>query len=79
MNYKRSTKNTKGIKTNKKASKSKKISTLRLDNDAEIPAKTKDIKDVECFKIKDIDINKIKVSDKKLYKKNIINISIMCL
>ena len=67
MTDKRSNKNT--TKNNKKASKSRKISTLRLDNDDEIPAKTTYIKDTECYKINDIDINKIRVSDKKLYNK----------
>ena len=67
MSDKRSKKNTtKDIKNNKKASKNRKILTLRLDNDAEIPAKTTYIKHVECFKINEIDINKITVSDKKL-------------
>ena len=52
MSDKRSKKNTtKDIKNNKKASKNRKILTLRLDNDAEIPAKTTYIKHVECFKI----------------------------
>ena len=39
MSDKRSKKNTtKDTKNNKKASKNRKIPTLRLDNDAEIPA-----------------------------------------
>ena len=67
MSDKRSKKNT--TKNNKKASKSRKILTLRLDNDAEIPAKTAYIKDTECFRINDIDIDKIRVSDIKLYNK----------
>ena len=69
MNDKRSKKNT--TKNNKinKASKNRKILTLRLDNDDEIPANTIYIKDVECFRIIDIDIKKIRVSDKKLYNK----------
>ena len=70
MNDKRSKKNTtKSNKNNKKLSKNRKISTLRLDNDVEISAKTAYIKDMECFKINDIDINKIRISDKKLYSK----------
>ena len=70
MSNKRSKKNTtKNSKSNKKASKNRKTPTLKLDNDTEIPAKTTYIKDVECFKINDIDINKIRVSDKKLYSK----------
>ena len=67
MSDKRSKKNT--TKSNKKASKNSKIPTLRLDNNDEIPAKTTYIKDTECFRINDIDINKIRVSDKKLYNK----------
>ena len=54
---------------NKKASKNRKIPTLRLDNDAEIPAKTTYLKDTKCFRINDIDINKIRVSDRKLHNK----------
>ena len=56
-------------KNNKKGSKKRKIPALRLDNYTEIPAKTIYIKDTKCFKINDIDINKIRVSDKKLYNK----------
>ena len=67
MSDKRSKKVT--TKNNNKASKSRKIPTLRIDNDDEILAKTKYIKDTECFEINDIDINKIRVSDKKLYNK----------
>ena len=67
MSDKRSRKNT--TKNNKKASKDRKITTLRLDNDAEIQVKTTYIKDAECFRINDIDIDKIRVSDKKLYNK----------
>ena len=44
----------------KKVSKNGKRITLRLDNDAEIPAKTAYIKDTECFEINDIDIKKNK-------------------
>ena len=67
MSNKRSKKST--TKNNKKASKNRKIRTLRLDNDDEIPAKTTYIKDTECFRIDDIDINETRVSDKKLYNK----------
>ena len=63
------TNTTKNNKNNKKASKNRKTPTLRLDNDAEIPAKTTYIKDMECFKNDDIAVNKIRVSDKKLYSK----------
>ena len=70
LSDKRSKKNTtKNNKNNKKPSKNRKTLTLRLDNDVKIPAKTTYIKVVECFKINDIDINKIKVSDIKLYSK----------
>ena len=64
---KRSKKNT--TKSNKKASKNRNIPTLRLDNDAEIPAKTTYIKDTKCFNLNDVVTNKIKVSDKKLCNK----------
>ena len=42
---------------------------LRLNNDAEISAKTTYIKVTGCFRIDDIDIFKIRVSNKKLYNK----------
>ena len=45
-------------KNNEKASKNRKTSTLKLDNDAEIYAKTTSIKNTKCFKINDIDINR---------------------
>ena len=63
------TKNNKNIKDNKKASKNKKILTLRLDDNAEIPLIITYMKDSECFNIDDIDVNKIRVSNKKLYSK----------
>ena len=73
MSYKRLKKNAannnKNINDNKKVSKNKKNPTLRLDNNAEIPAKSIYMKDTKCFKIHDVDINKIRVSDKKLYSK----------
>ena len=69
MSDKRSKKNTTKNNKNNKASKNRKIPTLRLDNDPEIPAKTTYIKDTECFEINDIDINKIRVSNKNLYNK----------
>ena len=76
MTHKISKKNTTKNNKKNKASKNRKIPPLRLDNDDEIPAKTTYIKDVECFKINDIlikyidiiDINKIRVSDKKYMK-----------
>ena len=69
MSDKRGKTNTTKNKNNKNASKNRKTPTLRLDNDAEIPAKTTYIKDMECFKNDDIAVNKIRVSDKKLYSK----------
>ena len=67
MSIKRRKKNT--TKNKKKASKNRKVPALRLGNDVEIPARTTYIKDTECFRIDDIDTNKIRVSDKKLYNK----------
>ena len=64
---KKSKKNT--TKDNKKAPKNKAILKLKLDNDVEIPAKTAYPKATKYFKINDIDIDKIRVSDKKLYNK----------
>ena len=69
MSDRRSKKNAPKNNKNKNASKNKKIPTLRLDNDDVIPAKTTYIKDTECFRVNDIDNNKIRVSDKKLYNK----------
>ena len=66
MSDKRSKNNT---TKNNKASKNRKILTLRLDSDDEIPEKTAYIKDTECFRINDTDINNIRVSNKKLYNK----------
>ena len=54
---------------NNKASKNRKISTLRLDNGVEIPAKTTSMNYTKCFRINYIYINKIRLSDKKLYNK----------
>ena len=48
MSDKRSKNNT---TKNNKASKNRKILTLRLDSDDEIPEKTAYIKDTECFRI----------------------------
>ena len=43
---------------------------LKLDNGAEIPAKIVYVKDnSKFFKINEIDINKIRVSEKRLYSK----------
>ena len=64
---KRTKKNT--AKNSKKPSKNKKIPALKLDNEDEIPAKTTYMKDTECFEINDIGIDKIRLSDKRLYSK----------
>ena len=56
-------------KNNKKASKNRKIPTSRLVNYADIPPKTTYIKNTACFRINDIDTDKIRVSDKNLYNK----------
>ena len=53
----------------KKTTKNGRIPTLRLDNDDEISAKTMYIKDIKCFKINDVDINRIRASGKKPYNK----------
>ena len=59
----------KAIKNSKKVSKDKKSITLRLNNRAEIAAKNISKEDSRVFNINDIDIDKIKVSDRKLYNK----------
>ena len=54
----------------KKTSNTRKTLMLKLDNGAEIPAETAYMKDnTKCFKINDVDIKKIRVSEKKLYSK----------
>ena len=67
MSYKGGKK--KAIKNNKKVSKDKKTIKLKLNNGVEIPAKNIYTKDSEDFNINDIKIDKMRVSDKKLYKK----------
>ena len=59
----------KAIKNNKKASKYKKSITLRLNNGIEMPEKNIYKENSSNFNINDIEIDKIKVSDKKLYNK----------
>ena len=59
----------KAIKNNKKASKDKKTITLKLNNGVEVPAKNIYKEDSKPFGINDIDIDKIRVSNKKLYNK----------
>ena len=51
MSDKRSKKNTTKNSKNNKPSNNRKIATLRLDNNDEIPAKTTYIKDTACFRI----------------------------
>ena len=55
--------------TSKKVAKNKTINTLKLDNDAEIPAMTIFLKDSKHFNYNDIDINKIRVSVVNLFMK----------
>ena len=45
------------------------MSALELDNGDEILAKTTYVEDTECFEIDEIDVDKIRVSNKKLYNK----------
>ena len=59
----------KTIKNYKKVSKDEKTITVRLNNGVEISAKNIYKEDSRVFKINDIDIDKIRVSDKKLYNK----------
>ena len=59
-------------KNNKKATKDKKPITLRLNGDKTVltnPINKKSL--IRVFNINDIDIDEIKVSDKKLYNKNL--------
>ena len=54
----------------KNTSKTKKIPMLKLDNEKKIPANVVYMKDnSKCFGINDIDINKIRISEKSLYSK----------
>ena len=57
------------IKNNKKVSKDKNTITLKLDNGVEIPAKNIYKEISEAISVNDIEIDKIRVSDKKLYIK----------
>ena len=45
------------------------ISMLKLDNDVEIPAMKIFVKDLKYFNINNIDINKIRVSNSKMFMK----------
>ena len=67
MSEKRGIRNT--IKNNKKESKDKKPITLRLDNGVKIPAKNIYKEGSRVFNINDKDMDKIRVSDKKLHNK----------
>ena len=62
--------------TVKKEAKSNTASMLKLDNDVKIPAMTIFMKDPKYFDINDIDINKIRVSEAKLFTKKINHTSI---
>ena len=56
--------------TVKNTSRTKKIPILKLDNNDKIAAKIVYTKDNgKCFRINDIDINKIRISEKSLYSK----------
>ena len=59
----------KTIKNKKKATKYKRSATLRLDNDETVLAKSIYKKDSRVFNTNDIEIDKIRVSDKNLYIK----------
>ena len=61
--------------TSKKVAKNNTISMLKLDNDVEIPAKTIFMKDSNYFNINDIDINKIRVSNSRVFMKKKIHTS----
>ena len=67
MSNKTPKKNT--TKNNKKLSENRKILTLKLDNGVKIPAKTTYIENNKCFEIDKIDIDKIRVSESRLYNK----------
>ena len=67
MNNKGSKKKT--TKNNKKTPKNKGILKLKLDNDVKIPAKIAYAKATKCFQINEIDIDKIRISNKMLYNK----------
>ena len=55
--------------TSKKVAKNEAISMLKLDNNVEIPAMTIFMKDSKYFNINDIGINKIRLSNAKLFMK----------
>ena len=56
--------------TAKNTSGTKKIPMLKLDNKDKIAARIVYMNDnIKCFEINDIDINKIRISEKSLYSK----------
>ena len=56
--------------TTKNTSRTKEIPMLKLDNEEKIPARIVYMEDnSKCFGINDIDINKIRISEKRLYSK----------
>ena len=56
--------------TVKNTSRTKKIPMLKLDNNNKIPARIAYAKDNEkCFGIDEIDINKIRISERSIYSK----------
>ena len=68
MSNKKEKKNT--AKNIKKSTKNEKTLALKFDHGVEIPAGIVYMKDnTKCFEINDIDINKIRVSEQKLYSK----------
>ena len=68
----------KTIKNNKKTTKDKKSATLKLDDGETVLAKSICKETTRVFNISDIDIDKIRVSDKTFTSKIMIHISIMC-
>ena len=67
MSNKKEKKNT--SKPIKKTTKNRNTLMLKFDNGVEIPARIPYTKDTKCFKINDIEINKIRVPEKTLYSK----------
>ena len=59
----------KEIKNNKKVTNDKKPITLRLNDGTTVNANTIYDKKPKCFKVNDVNVNKIKVPDKKLCSK----------
>ena len=55
--------------TSKKVAKNKTGSMLKLDNDVEIPAMSIFMKDSKCLNINDIDLNKIRVPEARIFMK----------